>query len=129
MGHGIAQVFAAAGVDVAVHDPVAGGAGRGARARIAENLEPLGQAPGRRASGSRCAASSREAVAGADWVFEAAPEELELKQEIFRQLDRPSPADAVLATNTSVDPDGEIAARRAPARADHRHALVEPALS
>ena len=50
-----------------------------------------------------------EAVSGADLVIEAVPEVMDLKQGIFRQLDEMAPSHAVLATNTSGLPIGEIA--------------------
>ena len=42
-----------------------------------------------------------EAAADADYVIEAVPEKLELKRDIFAQLDDMTPPHAVLATNTS----------------------------
>src|SRR5262245_62106959 len=42
-----------------------------------------------------------EAASGADLVIEAAPEKMALKREIFADLDRLAPAQAILATNTS----------------------------
>jgi 3-hydroxybutyryl-CoA dehydrogenase len=57
-----------------------------------------------------------EAVAEADFVFEAAPEKPELKQEIFERLDAATRADAILCTNTSAIPIkvvGERAKRKA----------------
>ena len=42
-----------------------------------------------------------EAVDGADLVIEAVPEILELKKEIFIQLEEIAPKNAILATNTS----------------------------
>ena len=49
-----------------------------------------------------------EALAGAHFVFECAPEKLELKREIFSKLEALAPADAVMASNTSVMPIGSI---------------------
>jgi len=46
----------------------------------------------------------------ADLVIEAAPEVLDLKKNIFKQLDEICKPDAILATNTSSLPIGEIAA-------------------
>src|SRR5699024_6898246 len=43
----------------------------------------------------------KEAVSAADFVIEAVPEQLELKREIFRELDRNAPDHAILASNTS----------------------------
>jgi 3-hydroxyacyl-CoA dehydrogenase len=46
-------------------------------------------------------ASDYAALAGADIVIEAVFEDLKLKQEVFRQLDRTAAPGAILATNTS----------------------------
>lgn len=43
----------------------------------------------------------RESVEMADLVIENAPEKLDLKRDLFAELDRLSPPDAVLATNSS----------------------------
>jgi len=48
--------------------------------------------------------SLREAVAGADLVIEAVPENLALKRKVFKQLDILAPPKAVLATNSSSIP-------------------------
>jgi 3-hydroxybutyryl-CoA dehydrogenase len=45
--------------------------------------------------------TSLDELADADLVIEAAPERLDLKQRIFEELDRITPASAILATNTS----------------------------
>jgi 3-hydroxybutyryl-CoA dehydrogenase len=42
-----------------------------------------------------------ETVSDADLIIEAIPEDLKLKQDIFRQLDKTCPAHTILATNTS----------------------------
>ena len=42
-----------------------------------------------------------EAVAGAEYIAEAVPEDLALKQDVFRRLDAAADPDAVLASNTS----------------------------
>lgn len=42
-----------------------------------------------------------EGAADADLIVEAAPENLDLKASLFRELDRIAPADAILASNTS----------------------------
>jgi 3-hydroxybutyryl-CoA dehydrogenase len=107
MGHGIAQVLALGGLDVVVHDPVPE-ALQAVPTRIAANLEAL-----RVDADVRVALESdlERAAADADWIFEAAPEDLELKQQIFERLDAAARADAVLATNTSVMKVGDIALR------------------
>jgi 3-hydroxybutyryl-CoA dehydrogenase len=108
MGHGIAQVLALAGMDVVVHDPVPEALESVPR-RIAANLESLGLSA--EAVRVELAPDLEHAVAGADWVFEAAPEDLELKREIFARVDGAAPAAAVLATNSSVMRVRDIAAR------------------
>lgn len=115
MGHGIAQVFACAGHPVRVYDAMQP-ALDSLQERIANNLQqmdiPLG--PEKRVSGH---ADMAEAMQGAKFVFEAAPERLELKQEIFAQLEEHADADAILASNTSVIPITDISAK---AKTKHR---------
>ncbi len=108
MGHGLAQVFAQAGHPVSLHDPDPDVL-ESAPARIAANLERLGRDP---AAAERVSlhAELSEGVADVEFVFEAAPEKLELKQRIFAALDELTPAHVVLATNTSVIPVAQIAA-------------------
>ena len=64
----------------------------------------------------RAVGSLEEAVRGADLVIEAVPERIELKVELFAQLDRIAPPHAILASNTSSLSITEMAAatRRAP---------------
>ena len=50
-----------------------------------------------------------EAVEDADLIIEAVPESMQLKQEIFAELERLAPSHAMLATNTSGLPISEIA--------------------
>ncbi len=56
---------------------------------------------------SRCS-EIPEAVAGSDLVIESASESLDLKREVFRQLDALSPRAAILATNSSSIPISRI---------------------
>ena len=109
MGHGIAQVFARAGYRVRVYDPVED-ARASLHARIKANLAHLGQDP---SSVERITAHAgiAEAVAGAQAVFEAGPEKLTLKQEIFAEIEAAAPAEALLASNTSVIPITRIMQR------------------
>jgi 3-hydroxybutyryl-CoA dehydrogenase len=109
MGHGIAQVLAHGGFDVVVHDPFAE-ALESVPARVEANLQKLGLPTDTVERISLCS-DLEEAATGADWVFEAAPENLELKQEIFAWLDAAAPDHAVLATTTSVMLVGEVADR------------------
>jgi 3-hydroxybutyryl-CoA dehydrogenase len=107
MGHGIAQVLALRGHDVVVHDPVPEVLDT-VPDRIAANLEELGIVA---EPGVELEADLERAAMSADWVFEAAPEDLALKRELFERLDAVAPPGAVLATNTSVMRVGDVAAR------------------
>jgi 3-hydroxybutyryl-CoA dehydrogenase len=109
MGHGIAQVFALEGASVVVQDPVPE-ALASVPERIAANLKTLGEDPAVAASVA-LEEDLEAALEGADFVFEAAPEDLDLKQELFARLDRAAPPAAILASNTSVMRIGDIAAR------------------
>ena len=107
MGHGLALVFARGGHPVTITDPFSD-----ARAtllsRIAATLAGLGQPtdlPGR----ITVCDTLPEAVRDADIVIEAAPEKLPLKQELFAELQAAARPDAILASNTSVIPIGQIA--------------------
>jgi 3-hydroxybutyryl-CoA dehydrogenase len=109
MGHGIAMAFALAGHDVKVHDAVPQALAT-LRSRIEKNLTDLGH-DGAAAARVAPADTLAGAVSDADVVIEAALEKLELKQDIFADLERLAPRHALLASNTSVIPIGKIAAR------------------
>ncbi len=115
MGSGIVQVVAEAGLEVAVHDPVEGAYAR-ARERVIGFLrrkvekgqlddEAVAMAVARISE-----ASSIEALAAADVVIEAIPEDLDLKRDAFRRLDAAAASGTILATNTSSLPVARIAA-------------------
>jgi 3-hydroxybutyryl-CoA dehydrogenase len=116
MGHGIAQVAAMAGHDVALRD-VDGGVVRDGLASIEENLEG-GVERGKVSPAERDAALDAitgttdldSAVGGADLVVEAVPEDRDLKREVLADAEAAAPADAVLASNTSSLPVTELAA-------------------
>ena len=102
MGHGIAQVFAVKGHTVTITDPVAE-VRAGVLARIAKNLADLDQHGGALARVT-VIETLEAAVADADLVVEAAPEDLALKQALFARIEAAASHEAVLATNTSVIP-------------------------
>jgi 3-hydroxybutyryl-CoA dehydrogenase len=106
MGHGIAQVFALHGHDVAIYDPVED-ALKTVKARIAANLRDLGDDE-RAANRVRPCAALGDALQGAGLVVEAAREDLAVKQELFAEIERHVGEDAILATNTSVIPITKI---------------------
>ena len=106
MGHGIAYVAVASGYDVCLADANATTLATGVR-RIHEAFDKAIER-GKATQESREAALARlttagahDAAAGADLVIEAVPERLELKQSIFRDLERTVSPQAILASNTS----------------------------
>lgn len=108
MGAGIAQVFAAAGHKVAVHEPL-DAVRETLIERIRAGLVQVGDNP-TLADNVSATADLAEAVREAAFITEAAPEKLELKRSIFAKLIELAPADAILASNSSVMPIGSIAA-------------------
>jgi 3-hydroxybutyryl-CoA dehydrogenase len=108
MGAGIAQVFIAAGHHVTVFEPSAE-ARNSIRERVAADLRLLNRAESL-ADAVVTTSDLAQAVAEADYVTEAGPEKLEVKQSIFAQLVALCPPTAILASNTSVIPIHRIAA-------------------
>jgi 3-hydroxybutyryl-CoA dehydrogenase len=109
MGHGLAIVFANGGHEVAITDPASEVLAT-VKSRIATTLDAAGldaQAVSRVTPHS----SLESAVSAADIVIEAAPEKLPLKQAIFAELEAAARPAALLCSNTSVIPIGQIAAR------------------
>jgi 3-hydroxybutyryl-CoA dehydrogenase len=107
MGHGIAQVCAAAGLTTILYDAFDGAAEKGV-ARVAGNLAKgiaRGKVSEEQRDGTMARLSASDdlsaAADGADIVFEAVPEKLELKQELFTKVASVVGPEAVLATNTS----------------------------
>jgi 3-hydroxybutyryl-CoA dehydrogenase len=114
MGSGIAQVAAQSGWQVVLQD-VTDEALRRGREGIEQSTARLAD-KGRLSPEDRAAALDRittttdiDAAADTDVVVEAVFEQVEVKQEIFRNLDRICHDRAVLATNTSAIPITTIA--------------------
>ena len=108
MGHGIAQVFAVHGHSVRVYDrsPDALASLQG---KLRTNLRDLGQDPSAADLVTPCGELA-QAVRDAGIVFEAGPENLDLKRDLFQLVERAAPEDALLASNTSVIPITRIMA-------------------
>ena len=102
MGHGIAQVFALAGHAVRVYDPMEA-ARNSLQDRIRTNLRDLDEDPSAAERVTACATIA-EAVSDADFVVEAALEDLAVKQKLFAEVEQHARPDAILASNTSVIP-------------------------
>ncbi len=106
MGHGIAQVFAVAGHDVTITDPFEE-ARSTVHTKVAQNLTDMGI--GHDAlERIKVKADNTQCVTGMDLVIEAAPENMELKQKLFAEIESLAPPHAILASNTSVMPITEI---------------------
>ncbi|TVO78722.1 3-hydroxybutyryl-CoA dehydrogenase [Sedimenticola selenatireducens] len=106
MGNGIAQVFAASGFKVILHDIADEPLQRGL-STIEQSLsrmvkkEKISEADKTATLANISGATNLEALASVDLVVEAASENLEIKSKIFQELDRICKPEAVLATNTS----------------------------
>ncbi|MCL2457539.1 MAG: 3-hydroxybutyryl-CoA dehydrogenase [Desulfobulbus sp.] len=114
MGNGIAQVAAASGLSVIMHDIKQEFVERGL-ATIAKNLQ-------RNVDKGKLAAADKDAILGrikattdlagmaaADYVVEAASENESIKFKIFEGLEEICPPRTILASNTSSIPIGRIA--------------------
>jgi 3-hydroxyacyl-CoA dehydrogenase len=110
MGPGMGAVLARAGIDTALYDvsPEALERAKAAAQLAAGVLERLDAASGD-GGGLRFESDLDAALEDADFVLEAVPEKLELKQELFPQLEEGAAPDAVLASNTSGIPITKIA--------------------
>ena len=134
MGAGIAQLACLGGFETRLHDPVSE-ALDSAPARLQSALEK-GEARGRWSAEEADAAMDRletaprlAGLAGCELVIEAAPEEVELKRELFAQLAEICDREAILATNTSSLSVTEIAATvPGPDRVVGMHFFNPPAL-
>lgn len=112
IGRAWAMVFARAGWQVRLYDNVPAQLDL-ARGHIANSLaeqQILGLIGDAQGAVARVAMVARieDAVAGAAWVQENLPEQLELKRDVFRTLDALAPADAVLASSTSAIPASQF---------------------
>ena len=105
IGRSWANVFARAGWQVQVWDPLAAQRAT-AQAQIAQSLQELqvhGLVNDAAAAAARVTvmATLEEAVADADYVQESGPETLDIKLATFAALDSAAPAHCVLASSTS----------------------------
>jgi 3-hydroxybutyryl-CoA dehydrogenase len=100
MGSGIAQVVAASGRRVTVHDALPGVTDR-ALDGIRRSLEKLAEKGGADPDEVLARIEPVDDLVPADLLVEAAIEELETKHEVFARADELFPPEAVLASNTS----------------------------
>jgi len=115
MGHGIAQIAAASGIDAVLHDvsPKAIEMGLAAiHANLTKGIEKGKITPAQKGTvlhRLHAGPDLAEAVADADVVVEAVPETLELKKKIFAEVDAIVGHEVLLASNTSSLPVSRIA--------------------
>jgi 3-hydroxybutyryl-CoA dehydrogenase len=109
MGGGIAQVVAASGRRVSLHDEAPGAVDR-ALGVIRNSLEKLAQKGGADPAEVLGRISSVDVVVAADLMVEAVVEDAAVKEEVFRRADATLPREAILASNTSSIPIASLAA-------------------
>jgi 3-hydroxyacyl-CoA dehydrogenase len=133
IGHGVAQIFAAAGTPVRL----IGRRPESLAAAVERIRESLGrfQAHGLVSAATAAAAPGRittttdlDAAAGTDLVVEAVPEDQPLKHAIFERLDHVCPPPAVLATSSGQPVSRLIARVRRRERAVAAHFWNPPQL-
>jgi 3-hydroxybutyryl-CoA dehydrogenase len=108
MGGGIAQVVAASGRRVSLHDPFPGAIERGLAA-MRKSLERLAEKGGASADEVLASVTPTEDLVEADLLIEAVVEDAQTKEDVFRRADGVLPAHAILASNTSSIPITSLA--------------------
>src|ERR1700675_506268 len=109
MGAGIAQVVAASGRRVSLHDAQPGATDRALEA-MRKSLGRLEEKGGPPAQEVLARITAVDGLVPADLMIEAVIEDAEVKEEIFRRADAELPTESVLASNTSSIPIGSLAA-------------------
>jgi len=109
MGAGIAQVVAASGRQVLLHDALPGAVDRGLES-MGRSLAKLHEKGGPAPDDVLARVTPVDGLDGADLMIEAIVENAEAKKELFRSADEALPAHAILASNTSSIPITELAA-------------------
>ena len=116
MGHGIAHAAMTAGYDTVLYDvsDAAVSKGQSAIEAVIKKSVELGKLAEADAAAMkarlRTSTSVGDAVKDADIVIEAAPEKIDLKLKLFKDVQAAAPAHAVLASNTSALSITEMAA-------------------
>jgi 3-hydroxybutyryl-CoA dehydrogenase len=109
MGGGIAQVVAASGRRVLLHDPFPGAVERGLET-MRKSLTRLAEKGGADPDGVLARVTPVDDLAAADLMIEAVVETEQAKVDVFRRADEALPEEAVLASNTSSIPITTLAA-------------------
>jgi 3-hydroxybutyryl-CoA dehydrogenase len=109
MGAGIAQVVAASGRRVSLHDPYPGAVDRGLGG-IERSLGKLTEKGGAHPAEVLARIDPTDALVDADLMIEAITEDAAAKEELFRRADDVLTESAILASNTSSIPITSLAA-------------------
>jgi 3-hydroxybutyryl-CoA dehydrogenase len=109
MGAGIAQVVAASGRRVSLHDSEPGAVERGVQAMRA-SLEKLAEKGGAAPDEVLQRVDQVDNLVPADLMIEAVVEDASVKEDVFRGADAILPDEAILASNTSSIPISSLAA-------------------
>jgi 3-hydroxybutyryl-CoA dehydrogenase len=109
MGGGIAQVVAASGRHVSLHDTMPGAPER-ALETMRNSLEKLEEKGGPPTADVLRRVTVVEDLVPAALMIEAVVEDADVKEQLFRRADQELPPDAVLASNTSSIPITTLAA-------------------
>jgi 3-hydroxybutyryl-CoA dehydrogenase len=121
MGGGIAQVVAASGRRVSLHDAAPGAVERGLQA-IERSLTKLAEKGGADPAGVLARIEPVDDLVAADLMIDAVIEDPEVKVGVFRHADELFPPEAILASNTSSIPITSLAAATSrPARVIGMH--------
>jgi 3-hydroxybutyryl-CoA dehydrogenase len=112
MGAGIAQVVAASGRRVSLHDAAPGAAERGLET-MRKSLARLAEKGGADPDEVLARVTAVDDLVPADLMIEAVVEDASVKEDVFRRADETLPAGAVLASNTSSIPISTLAAATA----------------
>jgi 3-hydroxybutyryl-CoA dehydrogenase len=108
MGGGIAQVVAASGRHVSLHDAAPGAAERGLET-MRKSLAKLAEKGGADPDEVLQRVTIVDEIVPAALMIEAVVEDAEIKENVFRRADMTLPPDAVLASNTSSIPISSLA--------------------
>jgi 3-hydroxybutyryl-CoA dehydrogenase len=109
MGGGIAQVVAASGRRVSLHDPYPGAVERGLDA-MRKSLARMAEKGGADPDETLARVTPVDGLVEADLMIEAITEDASAKEDLFRRADGTLPANAILASNTSSIPITSLAA-------------------
>ncbi len=126
MGGGIAQVVAASGRRVSLHDPFPGAVERGLGDDAAKSLERLAEKGGADPDETLARVTPADELVAADLMIEAITEDAAAKEDLFRRADERAAAERDPRVEHELDPDHVARRGHEAPRAGDRHALLQP---